>query len=95
MTQAHIAVLLNDVQLTLDELSISCAVSCEWIVEHVRTGVLLAEPPPDPGRWSSAARMCCARPVCMALKGILTPTWNWKGALNRFTIQFEERMSLT
>lgn len=51
MTQAHIAVLLDDAQLTLDELSISCAVSHEWIIEHVRAGVLLAEPDSDPGQW--------------------------------------------
>ena len=51
MMQAHIAVLLDDAQLTLDELCISCAVSREWIIEHVRAGVLLAEPDPDPGRW--------------------------------------------
>lgn len=51
MTQAHIAVLLDEAQLTLDELSISCTVSREWIIEHVRAGVLLVEPDPDPGRW--------------------------------------------
>lgn len=51
MTQAHIAVLLDEAQLTLDELSISCTVSREWVIEHVRAGVLLAQADPDPGRW--------------------------------------------
>jgi chaperone modulatory protein CbpM len=51
MTQAHIAVPVDDAQLTPDELSISCTVSREWIIEHVRAGVLLAEPDLDPVRW--------------------------------------------
>lgn len=51
MTQEHIAVLLEDARLTLEELAASCSVTCEWIVEHVQAGVLLAEPDPDPDRW--------------------------------------------
>lgn len=56
MTQEHVAVLLEDPRLTLEELAVSCAVSREWIIEHVRAGVLLAEPDPDPGRWSFSGR---------------------------------------
>src|SRR4051812_23006374 len=52
MTQNHVAVALEEVRLTLEELATSCAVSREWIIEHVQAGVLLAEPDPDPGRWA-------------------------------------------
>lgn len=54
--QEHVALLLEDAQLTLDELAVSCAVSREWIIEHVQAGVLLAQRgaarlDPDPARW--------------------------------------------
>ncbi|HJV51449.1 MAG TPA: MerR family transcriptional regulator [Noviherbaspirillum sp.] len=54
--QEHVALLLEDAQLTVDELATSCAVSREWIIEHVHAGVLLvqpgaAQPDPDPARW--------------------------------------------
>lgn len=50
--QEHIALLLDDARLTLDELAASCTVSREWIIEQVQAGVLLADPEPDPGLWS-------------------------------------------
>lgn len=56
MTQEHIALLLEDARLTLDELALSCAVSRDWIIEQVHAGVLLAEPDPDPGRWFFSGR---------------------------------------
>lgn len=58
MTQEHIALLLDDARLTLEELAASCAVSREWIIEQVQAGVLLvqSEPDADPGRWSFAGR---------------------------------------
>jgi chaperone modulatory protein CbpM len=56
MTQEHIALLLDDAQLTLEELAVSCTVSREWIVEHVQTGVLLTEAGADPGNWSFTSR---------------------------------------
>ena len=56
MTQEHVAVLLEDARLTLEELAVSCAVSREWIIEHVRSGVLLIEPDPDPARWTFSGR---------------------------------------
>lgn len=54
MPQPHIALLLDDTRLTLDELAASCTVSREWIIEHVRSGVLIAVPEhdPDPARWT-------------------------------------------
>jgi len=51
MTQEFIAVVVDDVYLTLDELTISCAVSGAWVVEHVQAGVLLEAPGPDVGTW--------------------------------------------
>ncbi|MDB5962876.1 MAG: MerR family transcriptional regulator [Massilia sp.] len=33
-------VLLDDVALTLDELALSCQVEPDWVIRHVRAGVL-------------------------------------------------------
>jgi chaperone modulatory protein CbpM len=52
MEQEHIAVLLDDKQLGLEELAVSCTVTREWVIEHVQAGVLLSEPGPDPQRWT-------------------------------------------
>lgn len=51
MTQEHIAVLIDDARLSLNEVAMSCAVSREWVIEHVQAGVLLDAPDPDPGQW--------------------------------------------
>lgn len=51
MTHQHIALLLDDDLLTLDELAVSCTVSRDWIVEHVQAGVLLRSAGPDPDMW--------------------------------------------
>jgi chaperone modulatory protein CbpM len=56
MAHEHVALLLDDALLTLEELSASCAVSREWVIEHVRAGVLLGEPDADPGRWLFTGR---------------------------------------
>ena len=56
MTQQYSALLLDEACLTLDEFALSCAVSREWIVEHVRAGVLLDEPGPDPAGWAFTGR---------------------------------------
>ena len=56
MAREHIAVLLEGAPLTLDDIVVSCTVSREWIIEHVRAGVLLEEPGPDPGRWAFTGR---------------------------------------
>lgn len=52
MTQQHIALLLDEARLTLDELTLSCAVSREWIIEQVEAGVLPGEFGPEPERWT-------------------------------------------
>ena len=51
MAQVHLALLLEEAALSLQELAASCAVNEPWIVEHVRAGVLLSDPDADPGRW--------------------------------------------
>lgn len=51
MTQ-HIAMILEEAQLTVDELAQSCTVSREWIIEHVQAGVLPSQPGADPGQWT-------------------------------------------
>lgn len=56
MTQQLIGLLLDDARLTLDELATSCTVSREWIIEHVRAGVLLSEYAPDPAEWLFSGR---------------------------------------
>jgi chaperone modulatory protein CbpM len=59
MTQEHIALLLDDASLTIDELAVSCTVNREWVIEHVQAGVLgmlLAEPGSDPAQWSFTGR---------------------------------------
>ncbi|BBL70071.1 chaperone modulator CbpM [Methylogaea oryzae] len=56
MTQEHIALSLEETRLTVDELSVSCTVSREWIVQHVQAGVLLADPSPDPSGWGFSGR---------------------------------------
>jgi len=40
-TDALIGVLLDDVALTVEELARACAVEPEWVVQRVRTGILL------------------------------------------------------
>ncbi len=66
MTQEHIALLLEeDALLTVEELSLSCTVSREWIVQHVQAGVLLDAPGPDPDRWFFSGRdLLRARRLC-------------------------------
>jgi chaperone modulatory protein CbpM len=56
MTQELIAQMLDDAQLTVEELAVSCSVSREWIIEHVQAGVLPVEPETDPARWSFSGR---------------------------------------
>jgi chaperone modulatory protein CbpM len=56
MTQEHVALLLDEAMLTLEELAAGCAVSREWVIEHVQAGVLLSEPDTDPGRWLFTGR---------------------------------------
>ena len=43
MTRELTALLLERGQLSLDELAAGCAVSREWVIEHVEAGVLVCE----------------------------------------------------
>jgi chaperone modulatory protein CbpM len=56
MTQEHLALLLDEARLTLDELALSCAVSREWVIEHVQARVLPACLGADPGDWAFTGR---------------------------------------
>jgi chaperone modulatory protein CbpM len=66
MAQEHIALLLDDAKLTVDELATSCAVSREWIVEHMQSGVLLADAgSSDPAHWAFTGRdLLRTRRIC-------------------------------
>ncbi|MFA9218490.1 MAG: chaperone modulator CbpM [Sphingomonadaceae bacterium] len=44
-------VLLEEAALTLDELAQACAVEPEWVVQHVRTGILLDSAPEEITVW--------------------------------------------
>lgn len=55
MTQAHIALLLDDTPLTLEEFSVICSVSHEWVIEHVQAGVLPARQDTERGNLSFSA----------------------------------------
>jgi len=44
-------VLLDEAALTLDELARACAVEPEWVVQRVRTGILLDGAPPEMAVW--------------------------------------------
>ncbi len=50
-----IGALLEDACLTLDELSRACAVPPDWVVEHVREG-LLPVPGESPAAWRFSSR---------------------------------------
>lgn len=52
MTQEHVALLLDDTRMTVEELALSCTVSRDWIIEHVQAGVLLSEQRGAPDQWS-------------------------------------------
>lgn len=44
-------VLLEDAALTLDEIARACAVEPEWVVQRVRTGILLGGTGATPESW--------------------------------------------
>ena len=52
MTQHHVALLLEEACLTVEDLASGCTVSREWVIEHVRAGVLPGAPDIEPERWS-------------------------------------------
>lgn len=56
MTEATTVVVLDEAQISLDEVAANCSVSRTWIIEHVEAGVLLDDPGPDPSQWHFASR---------------------------------------
>lgn len=56
MTHEHIATLLEEALLDLEAFAAGCAVPREWVIDHVRAGVLLSAPDPDPARWLFSGR---------------------------------------
>ena len=50
-----IGALLEDACLTLDELSRACAAPPDWVIEHVREGLLPA-PGESPAAWRFSSR---------------------------------------
>lgn len=59
MSTEHIALVLDEIGLTIDELAVSCAVSREWVIEHVHSGVLTARSASsgtDPAHWVFGGR---------------------------------------
>ncbi|MTV41392.1 chaperone modulator CbpM [Duganella radicis] len=60
------AVVVDDeAALTLEELAQACAVEPEWVVQHVRTGILLEDAPEHSGGWRfSSADLVRARRLC-------------------------------
>ena len=44
-------VLLDEAALTLEELAQACAVEPDWVVQHVRTGILLESASEDSLEW--------------------------------------------
>lgn len=53
MTQEHIALLLDEALLSVEELAASCTASREWVIAQVEAGVLVASPEHDrdPAHW--------------------------------------------
>ena len=56
MTQEHIALLLEDALLTLEELATACAASREWVIARVESGLLAGDFGPDPVVWRFSGR---------------------------------------
>lgn len=56
MTEEYIAVVLEETPLNLRELAVSCAVSEEWIIRHVRAGVLDSASGAEPVQWTFSGR---------------------------------------
>lgn len=52
MTAEHIALVIDDRGLNIDEFAVTCMVDRQWIVEHVGAGVLLNQADSDPMMWN-------------------------------------------
>jgi chaperone modulatory protein CbpM len=46
------AMLIDETLFRLDELAATCTVTREWVIEHVRAGVLLERAGADPLGWT-------------------------------------------
>ena len=46
------ATIVEETVFRLDELAATCTVTREWVIEHVRAGVLLERPGSDPLGWT-------------------------------------------
>ena len=59
------AVVVDDAALTLEELAQACAVEPDWVVQHVRTGILLNDAPDHTAGWRfTSAALVRARRLC-------------------------------
>ncbi|NGZ87736.1 chaperone modulator CbpM [Duganella aceris] len=59
------AVLVDEAALTLEELAQACAVEPDWVVQRVRTGILLDSAPQDSVYWRfTSADLVRARRLC-------------------------------
>ncbi len=59
------AVVVDDAALTLEELAQACAVEPDWVVQHVRTGILLNDAPDHTAGWRfTSADLVRARRLC-------------------------------
>lgn len=56
MTAEHIALVIDDPGLNIDEFAVTCMVDRTWIVEHVGAGVLLNQADSDPMMWNFTSR---------------------------------------
>ncbi len=66
MTHELDSLLLDDALISVDELAGNCRVTHEWIIEHVRAGVLLENADPEQSRWSFTSRdLLRARHLCV------------------------------
>ena len=66
MAQAAItAVLIDEAALTLEELARACAVEHDWVVQRVRTGILMECASDDSVSWRfTSADLVRARRLC-------------------------------
>jgi chaperone modulatory protein CbpM len=60
-----VAVPVDEAALTLEELARACAVEPDWVVQRVRTGILLDGAPEDSGYWRfTSVDLVRARRLC-------------------------------
>ncbi|HEY8025723.1 MAG TPA: MerR family transcriptional regulator [Burkholderiaceae bacterium] len=52
MSQETTAVVVDQARLSIEELSVSCAVGGDWVIEHVQAGVLLNDSVAGGDTWT-------------------------------------------